>query len=95
MNLLGSVFHRRANASQFCDGTKSKNSPEKLATPERNSQLGLNCTNSKAPGNSNRSDEDVRRFKVEGQVCSAAPLPMYQQDLFELIGTFNRVRARI
>ena len=36
----------------FRDDTQSQNSPNKLATPDRDSQLGSNFPNSKAPENS-------------------------------------------
>ena len=37
--------------SRFRDETRPKNSPKKLATPQGNSQLGSNWSNSKAPDN--------------------------------------------
>ena len=51
-NSLSSVAHFRG----YClrDKKRSNNSPPKFATLEENSQLGSNCTNSKAPENSGR-----------------------------------------
>jgi hypothetical protein len=40
------------NGTRLRDETRSKNSPKKLATPERNSQPGPNCPNAKDSENS-------------------------------------------
>jgi len=48
--LTGHVLEGSKNASRFRDQTRSQISPKKRATPQGNSQLGSNCSNTENPG---------------------------------------------
>ena len=58
MQTFTGVLEGFENTSRFRDETRSKNSPKQPVTLEGNSQLGLDCPNSKASEN---SSEAIRR----------------------------------